>query len=147
MLKQCRAIRVGVERMGKQLLITSEILNKMEYELWEVAEDKYFFDYDSYEIVAKESATDNAAEGAYLIPLVHVSQVEVMKAFLVDHNDRTITNAFKDLSDKDIWSRFWNEFDDDGNRSGRWKEFEDKYLRKTIENWCDENGIAYRMET
>ena len=63
---------------------------------------------------------ENAPEGSYLIPLIHISQVEVMKAFLIDLNDRVITNAFKDLSDKDIWSRFWNEFDDDGIRSGRW---------------------------
>lgn len=129
--------------MGKHLLITSEVLNKIEYDLWEATEDKYFFDYDSYEIVEKE----NAPEGSYLIPLIHISQVEVMKAFLSDLNDRAITNAFKDLSDKDIWSRFWNEFDDDGIRSGRWKEFENTYLRKTMENWCNENGIAYRMET
>ena len=129
--------------MGKQLLITSEVLNKIEYDLWEATEDKYFFDYDSYEIVEKE----NAPEGSYLIPLIHISQVEVMKAFLIDLNARVITNAFKDLSDKDIWSRFWNEFDDDGIRSGRWKEFENTYLRKTMENWCNENGIAYRMET
>lgn len=123
--------------MGKLFLITSEVLNKIEYELWEPAEDKYFFDYDSYEIILKENAT----EGTFLIPLVHVSQVEVMKAFISNLNDRTINNAFKNLSDKEIWNKFWNYFDDDGIKSWRWKEFEDGYLRKMIGEWCDENGI------
>ena len=128
--------------MGKQLLITSDVLHKVEYDLWADGDDRYFFDYDSYEIKSK----DEIDGYAYSIPLVHVSQVSVMKAFLADLNDRTISNYFRSLSDKDIWSKFWNHFDDDGLRSSRWHEFEEDYLMKLITSWCEENGIKYILE-
>ena len=127
--------------MGKQLIITPDILAKTEYDLWEDVEDRYFFDYDSYEIVSKE----NVNEGSYFIPLVHVAQVKVMKAFIDDLNDRSITNVFKNLPEKDIWGRFWNYFDDDGIRSSRWGNFESGYLRNMTEDWCKDNGISYRI--
>ena len=125
--------------MGKQLLITSDVLLKIEYDLWEECEDRYFFDYDTYEIRSKEEID----EQSYSIPLVHVSQVAVMKAFLTDLNNRSISNDFKGLSDKDIWSRFWRFFDDDGPNSSRWGEFENRYRRDLITKWCEENGISY----
>ena len=127
---------------GKQLLITSDVLHKIEYDLWEGGDDRYFFDYDSYEIKSK----DEIDGYAYSIPLVHVSQVSVMKAFLADLNDRTICNYFRSLSDNDIWSKFWNHFDDDGLRSSRWHGFEEDYLMKLITSWCEENGIKYILE-
>jgi len=125
--------------MGKQLLITSDVLHKIEYDLWEDGDDRYFFDYDSYEIRSK----DEMDEYAYSIPLVHVSQVSVMKAFLAKLNNRTISNAFRSLSDKDIWSKFWNHIDDDGIASSRWGRFENEYLLKLLTSWCEENGISY----
>ena len=66
-----------------------------------------------------------------------------MKAFLTDLNNRSISNDFKGLSDKDIWSRFWRFFDDDGPNSSRWGQFEDRYRKDLITKWCEENGISY----
>ena len=96
--------------MGKQLFITSEILLKVEYDLWEDGYDRFFFDYDTYEFKSKGEILDSS----YSIPLIHVSQVSVMKAFINDLNDRKMSAAFKELSDKELWSRFWLFFDDDG---------------------------------
>ena len=128
--------------MGKQLLITSDVLHKVEYDLWADGDDRYFFDYDSYEIKSKDEIDGYACS----IPLVHVSQVSVMKAVLADLNDRTISNYFRSLSDNDIWSKFWDHFDDDGLRSSRWHEFEEDYLMKLITSWCEDNGISYIFE-
>ena len=118
--------------MGKQLTITSDVLHKVEYDLWEDSDDRYFFDYDSYEIRDAEEIDGSS----YSVPLVHVSQVSVMKAFLADLNDRTISNYFRALSDKD----------DDGIASSRWGRYETEYRMKLITSWCEENGISYIME-
>lgn len=128
--------------MGKQLVITSDIMLKVEYDLWEEREDKYFFDYDSYEIRPK----DEMVEGNYTIPLVHVSQVTVMKEFITSMNDRKLSQAFRSLSDKEAWSWFWNYFDDDGPLSSRWHEFDENYRKKLITDWCENNGISFRLD-
>lgn len=128
--------------MGKQFVITSEILLKVEYDLWEDGEDKYFFDYDSYEIRPK----DEMVEGSYTIPLVHFSQVTVMKDFIASMNNRKLIEEFRSLSDKETWSRFWIHFDDDGPLSSRWHEFDENYRKKRITDWCENNGISFRMD-
>lgn len=127
------------ENMGKQLLITPDVLLKIDADLWEDGGDRFFFDYDSYEIRPK----DEINEFSYSIPLVHVPQVAVMKSFVADLNNRKISTVFKDLSDKEIWSKFWIFFDDDGVNSSRWHEYEEKYRIDLITAWCEENGISY----
>ena len=128
--------------MGKQLVITSDVMSKVYYDLWEDSEDRYFFDYDSYEIRKKDEIVD----GSYVIPLVHISQAAVMKEFIVSLNDRRLIQVFKPLSDEEVWSRFWTYFDDDGLRSSRWHEYEENYCKKFIIDWCGKNGISYRMD-
>ena len=128
--------------MGKQLVITSDIISMLIYDLWEDADDKYFFDYDSYEIRPK----DGTVEGNYVIPLVHVSEVTVMKEFITSLNDKRLLKIFQPLSDKEAWSTFWVYFDDDGIRSSRWHEFEENYRMKMITAWCEDNGISFRIE-
>ncbi|MBR5974995.1 MAG: hypothetical protein IK020_07415 [Clostridiales bacterium] len=128
--------------MGKQFVITSEILLKVVCGLWEDSEDRFFFDYDTYEIREK----DDLVEGSYTIPLVHVSQVTVMKDFIVSLNNRKLIEEFRTLSDQEAWSRFWIHFDDDGPLSSRWHEFEENYCKKLITDWCENNGISFRMD-
>ena len=127
--------------MGKQLFITSDILLKVEYDLWEDGYDRFFFDYDTYEFKSKGEILDSS----YSIPLIHVSQVSVMKAFINDLNDRKMSAAFKELSDKELWSRFWLFFDDDGIKSSRWHEYENRFCQNLITNWCKESEISYRI--
>ena len=129
--------------LGKQLIISSDIMLMVVYDLWEDAEDRYFFDYDSYEIRSK----DELVEGnSYVIPLVHIPEVVVMKEFIVSLNDRRIIKEFRSLSPKETWSRFWIYFDDDGILSSRWGKFDEDYRKKLIIDWCENNGISYRME-
>ena len=129
--------------LGKQLIITSDIMLMVVYDLWEDVEDRYFFDYDSYEIRSK----DELVEGnSYVIPLVHIPEVVVMKEFIVSLNDRRIIKEFRFLSPKETWSRFWIYFDDDGILSSRWGKFDEDYRKKLIIDWCENNGISYRME-
>ena len=132
-------MRMSEAEMGKQLLITPDVLLKIDADLWEDGGDRFFFDYDSYEIRSK----DEINEFSYSIPLVHVPQVAVMKAFIADLNNRKISTVFNDLSDKEIWSKFWIFFDDDGVNSSRWHEYEQKYRIDLITAWCEENGISY----
>lgn len=128
--------------MGKQLVITSDILLKVEYDLWEESEDRFYFEYDNYMILSK----DEVNEGSYVIPLVHISQVAVMKDFIINMNDSRIIKEFKSLSDKEVWSKFWIYFDDDGLLSSRWHEYEENYCKNMISVWCENNGISFLMD-
>lgn len=116
--------------------------NDMFYKTYSNENAKYFFDYSTYNLWSIEELS--STEG--LVPFISMKEVDVMREFILSLNDARLAKKFTTLSDEELFELFWKYFDDDGVKSSRWSDFDDEYRMKKLVEWCEENGIGYKIE-
>lgn len=103
----------------------------------------YIFDTDSFIVCRKDSPEAAAVENFIVFPAVE--RVDAQRAYVSLLNNRRLNNAFGNLDDKEFFDKFWNYFDDGGQKLHDFEMFEEYYRIKRIVQWCEENAIPYYL--
>lgn len=80
-----------------------------------------------------------------LIPYVCVSNIEVMKACVQTLSNKKLKDALSNIDDDDFVESFWKYHDIYPELQTAYDDFEDKYVIKKIEKFCEENAIKYSI--
>ena len=130
-------------------IINDDSINKA----WS-GENGYCFSMKDYTLknvndIADPDINDGFAKSQLMIsngyiPYVKVSDVEIMRAYISSINNKKLAANFEKVSDADYVDTFWkysNAYPEICNGYG---DFEHKYVKNKITEWCRENGIEYK---
>ena len=130
-------------------IINDDSINKA----WS-GENGYCFSMKDYTLknvndIADADINDGFAKSQLMIsngyiPYVKVSDVEIMRAYINSINNKKLAANFEKVSDTDYVETFWkysNAYPEIFNGYG---DFEHKYVKNKIAEWCRENGIEYK---
>lgn len=81
------------------------------------------------------------------IPFITISNEEVIRAYISSLNNPKVSSKFDGLSSYDCVEVFWKYFNAYKDISDGFDAFENEYVMKKVTDWCDENGINYKIET
>ena len=79
------------------------------------------------------------------IPFITITNEEVIRAYLSSINNPKVQAKFDGLSSYDCVEKFWKYFNAYSEISSGFDEFESKYVMKRVIDWCEENGIEYKL--
>lgn len=103
----------------------------------------YVFDVDSFIVCRKDSSEAEAVEKYIVFPAIE--RVDAQRAYVSSLNNKRLNNAFGNLDDNEFFDKFWNYFDDGGQKLRDFEMFEEYYRIKRIVEWCEENAIPYYL--
>lgn len=80
------------------------------------------------------------------VPYVTVTDVEIMRAFIDTINNKKLKGNFEKVEDNDYVETFWKYCNIYPEISNDYGDFEHKYVKDKIVDWCKENGINYAVK-
>ncbi len=110
----------------------------------EYREIYYLFDPYSYIICRSDSDDAEYIEDAIRFPAI--PQIEVMKAYVGQLNNRQLQKTFEMLNEQEYMGMFWNCFDDGFYTLNDVGDFERYYRYARIIEWCEHNHISYYIK-
>lgn len=102
--------------------------------------------FDPYSFIVLRSDTEEAKEVENAVVFAAVSDTEAQRAFVASLNNRRLARAFGNLDDNAFSNKFWQYFDDGGQKLSDYRSFEEYYRIKRIADWCEENYIPYYLD-
>lgn len=109
---------------------------------------EYWFSRTDYSIHSfKELPVDDYAKlvETGFIPFITITNEEVIRAYIGSLNNPKVQAKFDGLSSYDCVEIFWKYFNAYSDISSGFDEFESKYVMKRVTEWCEENGIEYKL--
>lgn len=79
------------------------------------------------------------------IPFLTISNEEVIRAYIKSIDNPKVSSKFDGLSSYDCVEVFWKYFNAYDDISNGFDSFENQYVIKKVTDWCNENGIQYRI--
>jgi hypothetical protein len=79
------------------------------------------------------------------IPFLTISNEEVIRAYIKSINNPKVSSKFDGLSSSECVETFWKYFNAYKEISAGFDEFENQYVVSKVSDWCDENGINYKL--
>lgn len=80
------------------------------------------------------------------IPFLTISNEEVIRAYIKSIDNPKVSAKFDGLSSYDCVEVFWKYFNAYKDISEGFDSFENEYVMKKVVDWCDENGVQYKIE-
>lgn len=80
------------------------------------------------------------------VPFITISNEEVIRAYINSLNNPKVSSKFDGLSSYDCVEVFWKYFNAYKDISDGFDFFENEYVMKKVTDWCDENGVEYKIE-
>lgn len=80
------------------------------------------------------------------VPFITISNEEVIRAYINSLNNPKVSSKFDGLSSYDCVEVFWKYFNAYKDISDGFDSFENEYVMKKVTDWCDENGVEYKIE-
>lgn len=80
------------------------------------------------------------------VPFITISNEEVIRAYINSLNNPKVSSKFDGLSSYDCVEVFWKYFNAYKDISDGFDAFENEYVMKRVTDWCDENGVEYKIE-
>ncbi len=80
------------------------------------------------------------------VPFITISNEEVIRAYIKSLNNPKVSSKFDGLSSYDCVEVFWKYFNAYKDISDGFDSFENEYVMKKVTDWCDENGVEYKIE-
>lgn len=80
------------------------------------------------------------------VPFITISNEEVIRAYINSLNNPKVSSKFDGLSSYDCVEVFWKYFNAYKDISDGFDSFENEYVMKRVTDWCDENGVEYKIE-
>ncbi|MDE5985287.1 MAG: hypothetical protein K2H13_08545 [Eubacterium sp.] len=80
------------------------------------------------------------------IPFLTISNEEVIRAYISSLNNPKVAAKFEGLSTYDCVEIFWKYFNAYKDISAGFDSFENEYVMKKVTDWCNENGVQYKIE-
>ncbi len=131
--------------------ITDDAVNKA----WS-GTDGYCFSMKDYNLknvseFADGNIPDNVSKSQLMftlgcIPYVTVNDVEIMRAFINDIDNKKLKSVFEKVEDKDYVETFWKYCNIYPEIRDRYGDFEHNFVKSKIVEWCEENGINYKLK-
>lgn len=131
--------------------ITDDSVNKA----WSGA-DSYYFSMNDYSIkdaseLADNDIPDNVSKSQIMvtlgyIPYVAVNDIEIMRAFIENINNKKLKTVFEKVEDKDYVETFWKYCNIYPEIRDSYGDFEHSFVKNKIVDWCKENGINYELK-
>ena len=119
------------------------------------ADEQYFFSVKDYKIVnhydfADYDRPEDMSETQFLlslgyIPYFNVKRIQLAKAYIAAVGSKKLQAKLADVSDEDYIEAFWKYFNAYPHLSEGYEEFQNNYLLKKAIDWCDENGINFKV--
>lgn len=79
------------------------------------------------------------------IPFLTISNEEVIMAYVRSLNNPKLSAKFDGLSSEECVDTFWKCFNAYGDVSEGFDKFEKKYVLNKVIEWCNDNGIEYKI--
>lgn len=79
------------------------------------------------------------------IPFLTISNEEVIRAYIGSLNNPKVSAKFEGLSTYDCVEVFWKYFNAYKDISAGFDSFENEFVMKKVTDWCDENGVQYKI--
>ena len=79
------------------------------------------------------------------IPFLTISNEEVIRAYINSLNNPKVSAKFEGLSTYDCVEVFWKYFNAYKDISEGFDSFENEYVMKKVTDWCNENGVQYKI--
>ncbi len=79
------------------------------------------------------------------VPFITISNEEVIRAYIKSLNNPKVSSKFDGLSSYDCVEVFWKYFNAYKDISDGFDSFENEYVMKKVTDWCDENGVNYKI--
>ena len=119
-------------------------------------ENQYWFSLKTYKIkfhyeFADYERPDDISETQFMlslgyIPYFRVARIELAKAYIdVVGSDKLKAKLNKIADDKEYIESFWKYFNAYPHLSDGYEIFQEQYLRKKAINWCEDNGINFKV--
>ncbi len=119
------------------------------------AEEQYFFSVKDYKIVnhydfADYDRPEDMSETQFLlslgyIPYFNVKRIQLAKAYIAAVGSKKLQQKLANISDENYIEAFWKYFNAYPHLSEGYEEFQNNYLLKKAIDWCDENGINFKV--
>lgn len=116
---------------------------------------QYWFSLKDYTIkdvaeLAHLEKPEHISQSAYFvsigyIPYFVVSDEEVMHSYVDTLTNQKLKAALSKIDEDDYVESFWKYFNVYPQLSEGWQEFEDAYVLKKAQTWCQENAIEYTV--
>lgn len=111
---------------------------------------EYWFSRVDYSIYSNNDLPDRdyakLVETGF-IPFLTISNEEVIRAYIKSLNNKKVSMVFDSLSSYDCVETFWKYFNAYSDISSGFDSFESEYVLKKVIEWCDENGVNYKIES
>lgn len=127
-----------------KLIIDEKILQSM----WGSSTEFWFsrMDYRIYRDVDLPSDDSAKLFEAGFIPFANVSNEEVIRAYVESLSNKKIVSAFDGLEGDRYVDMFWKYHKAYKEVADGFEAFEEAYVKKELEEWCDENAIEYEIK-
>lgn len=79
------------------------------------------------------------------IPFLTISNEDVIRAYIKSLNNPKLSSKFEGLSTSDCVEVFWKYFNAYKDISEGFDSFENEYVMKKVTDWCNENGVQYKI--
>lgn len=79
------------------------------------------------------------------IPFLTISNEEVIRAYIHSLDNPKVSAKFEGLSTYDCVEVFWKYFNAYKDISAGFDSFENAYVMKKVTDWCEENGVQYKI--
>ena len=80
------------------------------------------------------------------IPFANISNEEVIRAYVESLSNKKIVSAFDNIEGERYVDTFWKYYNAYKEVSDGFEAFEEAYVEKKLEEWCDENAIEYEIK-
>lgn len=110
---------------------------------------EYWFCRANYSICKfNELPCDDYAKNVELgyIPFLTISNEEVIRAYIKHINNPKVSAKFDGLSSYDCVEVFWKYFNAYKDISSGFDAFEEEYVLQKVVDWCEENGVNYKVD-
>lgn len=134
-----------------KLIINSETINKCGG-----GSSEYWFSYNDYSIKNIRELNigdkpDDIGQTAYfvsigIIPFITISHEEIIRALIKAKGSTKLNSIFDKIEDENLIESFWKYYNAYPELKLDSTEFADKYIKKKIALWCDENNVNYAVE-
>ncbi len=111
---------------------------------------EYWFsriDYSIYNVYDLPSQDHSKLVENGFIPFLTISNEEVIRSYIKSLNNKKVADVFDKLSSYDCVETFWKYFNAYSDISSGFDSFENEYVQKKVIDWCEENGVNYKIES